>query len=475
MSEEFLIAYHEVDFLLPVHRFNVRFSYVTKEGLPFIREFVLRLLHLSDLTPLELASYFGLSKRETDEAISDLLEKGDLAFNDEGKVGLTTQSKGYFSSLGSTPQISAVKEAGGALSFELAGFNCVGKNRTNEKWNLGIKLNIDNEVIANSDRIASVNFQKQFYQILEKGYISNIAEVDGSDRPRLYTMDSITKIGQEPLRLTTKFSVDLDGIPLERNDYDFLDDSEKAQELITATISNSQRASNLSQIAQAMETLEDNWTRDLFNDSSVDVRKLISHRSITRLNDEKFISFVGPVYAKNNWDLIQKSIKTALTGVSRPVDGKKLKIIWIAPTDNFWGKSSRLAVCAEEFVSIIKNDDLVHKLTSPALYLPVQDKNDRRSISTWQRELDNIISNIHGLFEGFLDGNIEIILIENHFVAVCYHISRPESVPVTLPVGFISIDQSIIKNIQTLALEYLKGFSSFDNPNDIGPLKKERK
>ena len=56
MSEELNIAYHEVDFLLPVHRFDIRFSYVTKKGLPFTREFVLRLIHISPMLPSDLRS-----------------------------------------------------------------------------------------------------------------------------------------------------------------------------------------------------------------------------------------------------------------------------------------------------------------------------------------------------------------------------------------------------------------------------------
>lgn len=471
MSEEISVVYHEVDFLLPVHRFNVRFSYVTKEGLPFIREFVLRLLHLSALTPLELATYFGLSKRETEEAISDLLDKGDLQFNDEGKVELTAQSKGYFSSLGTTPQVSAVKEAGAALSFELAGFNCVGKDRSYENWNHGIKLNVNNEVIAKSEKLAAVNFQKQFYQILEKKYISNITEAEGSERPRLYTMDSVTKIGQMPLRLTTHFSMDLDGIPLERDDFETLEDSEKTQELITSAISDYHRTSNLSQIAQAMNTLGDDWTRNIFNNSSIDVRALVSDRATAKLNDGKYLSFVGPVYTKSNWNLIYKSMSTALKDVSKHLEGKKLKIMWIAPSDTFWGKSLRLSSCSEEFINVTKSNGLNQKFSNPVLYLPVQDNNDHKSISTWKRELSNITNNLYGLHEGFLDGDVEIILVENHFVVVCYHISRPESVPVSLPVGFVSTDKTVVSKIQNITFEYINGVSSYDNPNDIGKLK----
>ena len=69
MSEQINIAYHEVDFLLPIHRFDIRFSYVTKKGLPFIREFVLRLVHISPMKLSDIATFFGFSDIEVEEAL----------------------------------------------------------------------------------------------------------------------------------------------------------------------------------------------------------------------------------------------------------------------------------------------------------------------------------------------------------------------------------------------------------------------
>ncbi|MFQ2238701.1 hypothetical protein ACK32R_23725 [Aeromonas dhakensis] len=69
MNQKVNIAYHEVDLLLPAHRFDIRFSYVTKKGLSFVREFVLRLVHISPMKPVDIATYFGLSRREVDEAV----------------------------------------------------------------------------------------------------------------------------------------------------------------------------------------------------------------------------------------------------------------------------------------------------------------------------------------------------------------------------------------------------------------------
>lgn len=51
MTEEIRLNYHEVDFIVPAQRFNFRFSYVTKQGLSFIREFVLRLVQLAPMKP----------------------------------------------------------------------------------------------------------------------------------------------------------------------------------------------------------------------------------------------------------------------------------------------------------------------------------------------------------------------------------------------------------------------------------------
>ncbi len=470
MSDITNVVYHEIDFLLPVHRFNVKFSYVTKEGLPFIREFVLRLVHLSALSPLEIATYFGFSKREADEAVSDLLDKGDLQFNDDGKVELTPQSKGYFVSLGATPQVSAVNETGAALSFELGSFNCVGKGRTNEKWNHGIKLIIDNEVIANSQKIASENFQRQFYQILEKEFITSIRVPEGNDRPRLYTMDSVTKLGQEPLRLTTKFSIDMDGVPIERDDFDLLEDSERAHELITTSLSQTKRANNLTEIAHAMGVLGDNWTRDFFNEASIDISALISDRAVALLDDDGVIPVVGPLYSQNNWELIQEHLNTILPAIEKRSGEEKLDMFWIAPSDCFWEASHRLPASADNFVNCVRALKSEQVVNSPLIYLPVSSGDDRRTISKWKRELGNVLGSTHGFLEGFLDGNVEVILVENSYVVVCYHVYKAESLPVTLPVGFISKNINIINSVQKIVFEYTKGISSFDKPNDIGPL-----
>ncbi|WP_270832685.1 hypothetical protein [Aeromonas sp. QDB22] len=136
MMSENKVIYHEVDFLLPAQRFNIQFSYISKKGLPFIREFVLRLVHVASMSKSQISKYFGLSRRETDEAISDLVQRGELTLSDDGLLTLTDKSNGYFSEIGEIPQLSTVQDSGATLSFDLATFSCFSNQNIQEKWNL---------------------------------------------------------------------------------------------------------------------------------------------------------------------------------------------------------------------------------------------------------------------------------------------------------------------------------------------------
>ena len=84
MSIDNKMTYQEVDFLLPAQRFNIQFSYVSQKGLPFIREFVLRLIHLAPMSKSQISIYFGLSRLETEEAVSDLVQRGELTLSEDG-------------------------------------------------------------------------------------------------------------------------------------------------------------------------------------------------------------------------------------------------------------------------------------------------------------------------------------------------------------------------------------------------------
>ena len=77
-------------------------------------------------------------------------------------------------------------------------------------------------------------------------------------------------------------------------------------------------------------------------------------------------------------------------------------------------------------------------------------------------------SNINGLVDGFLDGNVEFLYLENEIVVVIYHFSNPGILPVTMPLGFISTSKAVVNRIGALVTGYVDGSSAFDKKNDCG-------
>lgn len=473
MKNELTVAYNEIDFLLPVHRFNIRFSYVTKKGLPFIREFLLRLIHLAPMKPSQIAGYFGFSQRETSEALSDLVESGDLVFQNDGSVSLTNQSLGYFTGLGTTPQVSAVLEHGGNFNFELASFKCTGIKRTQDKWVNGLRLEASHENVANSERMATKNFQDQFYTLLDKKYLPNLRNDESVGKPSIYKMESIKKLGQEPLRINQIFSMDPNGSPLERNDIETCEDTPAIQGLITSTLHAMRKQNNVKEIITAIETIGDQYTGALLSESGIDVAQLIINKATMQSINEKTTPFIGPIYSNANWLTLEGQLNPILNKMEKEhLDGVE-EFIWLAPSDGFWGKSTDLSNCFGKLISQAmtagKNPKPLYK---PKVYAPLAGSADKISKRRWMSDLANNIQHVDGFIEGFLNGHVEVLLLPERFVVVCYHVSCPEKFPVTIPVGFMSTDIETVWGVNKMLRDYIDGFESFEKPRYLGAISK---
>ena len=153
-----LVTYNEIDFLLPAQRFSIQYSVITKRGLPFIREFVLRLVHVSPLSKTQISEFFGLSPNETNEAVTDLIQREELTLSSDGRLTLTTKSHGYFSGIGETPALSTIQSRVDKLDFDLATFSCLPREGGREDWLGGISLKVPASNVSNSEKIAEKNF-----------------------------------------------------------------------------------------------------------------------------------------------------------------------------------------------------------------------------------------------------------------------------------------------------------------------------
>ena len=464
-------TYHEIDFLLPAQRFNINFSYISQKGLPFVREFVLRLVHLAPMTKLQIATFFGFSRKEAEEAIADLVDREELTLTDSGRLTLTEKSIGYFSDIGEVPRLSLLQDSGARLSFDLATFSCLGKDIPSEKWKAGIQIRIDDDNVARSEAHVEKHFQHQFNEILHKGFLPKTLVQDGKDSPTVYTVNSVNKFRQIPLRLTVKFRVDMDGRSVERDDFEVLNSSDYVHERITVELDRMARPRNTMDIAKAMYEIGDGDSLKLFDSktNSVNLQFLDDLVRLEANSHKRRTTFLGPIYSRENWALLQKQLAPVLISrIESKADFGQDSFLWLAPSDPYWCKNNRLIVSLSDFFG--KASTKEKGLYSPTIYLPISGPDDYRGGRQWKQELDPYTDRAHGLIEGFLGGNVEVMLLGEELAVVVYHMSLPDNYPVTFPLGFISQDLETVGAVGNLVKAYVVGTSGFDRPNDCGLL-----
>lgn len=463
--------YHEIDFLLPAQRFNINFSYITQKGLPFVREFVLRLIQLAPMSMSQVANFFGFSRKEVQEAIDDLVERGELTLSENGRLALTEKSSGYFTELGEAPRLSLLRDSSACLSFDLATFSCLGKDNSSEKWKSGISIRVDDENASYSETRVEKYFQRQFHEILQKGFLSKSLTLDEKDSPNVYTVNSVSKIKQMPVRLPVQFKVDEDGRSVEWEDFEQLKSSDYVHEQISLELDRLARPSNFGEIARAMIDIGDGETLKLFDSrgSSVSMQFFEDLAKLESNSQKKRKTFIGPIYSSANWELIQKHLAPVIKARRESKsDVGKTPFHWLAPSDPYWGKSSNLQVRVCEILSMASTKE--KRLYSPTIYLPVSGADDKKTARQWKWEFDPNADDVHGVMEGFLGGSVEVMHFEGEFVVIVYHVSLPDSYPVSLPIGFISAEKDVVSSVGRLVTTYLQGSSGFEHSNDCGLL-----
>tara|TARA_R110001583_G_scaffold116916_1_gene267811 strand:+ start:7742 stop:9034 length:1293 start_codon:yes stop_codon:yes gene_type:complete len=417
----------------------------------------------------QVANYFGLSKRETDETVDDLVARGEMTLSKDGRLTLTDKSKDYFPDIGEVPQLPVTQESSATLCFDLATFSCFSNQNVRDKWRAGVSLRIDDSSVANSEKLAEKHFQQQFSQILDKGYLPSHIVQQGSEQPTVYTVKSVNKLRQLPLRLTSEFQIDTEGKPVERDDYEELINSECIHELIATELSALTKGNNLMSITKSMSTIGDENTLKLFDSKTnaftpgymSDMLALEEHNQSGRL------TLLGPIYSQSNWAAFNKLLGPILVNrIKEKVDNSNSRFTWVAPSDPFWAKSERFVSSLSDLINKASTKDKI--LYKPVIYLPVGDKTDFRAAKQWINEFREYKDSIKCLAEGFLDGNVEVILLEDELVVVIYHFVQPETLPVSMPIGFISTDKKLVTKLGKLVSDYVEGMSSFDNPNDCG-------
>ena len=441
------ITYSQIDFVVKAPRFRIVFSYMSDKGVAFVREYLLRLLKVTPCKPAQIAQYFGFNQYETEVALADLESNKWIIWQDNGLIALSADGQRLFQDIQDSPHIPTLKEYGGEYRMELLDSNFLKKNDCDKNRQQAIELVVEPKVLSESSEIARKTFQNRFRQLMEDDII-NLDEKDIS----LYKIDAIEPKGvPDYFRFTQQFELLPEtGEAKERHDVPTVTHQENIQQAITAQLERFGHHNNLSELRSSMAEISDDDTLKVLFGGTLDFNEYL--KVYQKHEQQNGLYFLGQIYHQ---ETLFQQINKILDKLSKK---SSKKLYWLAPSDIYWGKQRKIRG---------KIQNLIDKQNNGydfRLYLPLPSERNRHEKQEWLNHFKDLDKVLYGFCEGFLDGNTEILFLEDQFAVVCYH-AKLSSYPVTLPIGFMTTNIRQVNHIISLAKNYLSS-PLFPNKNE---------
>lgn len=456
------ITYNQIDFVVKAPRFRIVFSYMSDKGVAFVREYLLRLLKVTPCKPAQIAQYFGFTQHETEVALADLEQHKWIIWQDNGLIALSAEGQRLFQDNQESPHIPTLKEFGGEYRMELLDSNFLKKNDCYNNRQQAIELVIEPKVLSESSEIAQKTFQNRFRQLIEDEIVEVKNEVGEIEKDiSLYKIDVIEPKGApDYFGFTQQFELLPEtGEAKERHDVLTITHQENIQQAITAQLERFGHHDNLRELRNSMEEIGDDDTLKVLFGGTLDFNEFL--KVYQEHEQQNGLYFLGQIYHQ----------ETLFQQINKILDksNKKLskKLYWLAPSDIYWGKQRKIHGKIRNLIDKQKNG------YDFRLYLPLPSEQNRYEKQEWLNHFKYTSDKVlYGFCEGFLDGNTEILFLEDKFTVVCYH-AKLSSYPVTLPIGFMTTQKNTIKSIISLVENYLKSplfGSNEDRTKDFGLL-----
>lgn len=446
MSEQ-KTPYNQIDFVVPAPKFRIVFSYMSNQGVSFVREYLLRLLKLTPCKPTQITNYFGFSKYETEIALADLDRNHWVVWQADGTIVLSTKGLQLFQ--GESPQIPKLLECGGEYRMELLGSNFLQPKDCDKTNAQAIELSVESEVQSKSKELVQKAFQNRFRQLLEDDIIS----LDDKEIA-LYKIDVIEpKGGMGYFRFTQSFELMPEtGEAKERHDVPNVLYQDSIQQAITTQVERFKCGSNLDELQDSMDAINDSDTPRILFGGNLNFQKFLE--IYKKYEEQDGLYFLGQTYHQEE---MFKQINQILDKLDKK---SQKKLYWLAPSDIYWGKQHKIHDKIQNLIDKSKDK------YDFRLYLPVQSERNKHEKQQWKHEFREISEkHLYAFCEGFLNDNTEILFLEDKFAVVCYH-AKLADYPVTLPIGFMTTKIDEVNRIQNLAEKYLSSFQS-DLDNEI--------
>ena len=442
------ITYNQIDFVVKAPRFRIVFSYMSDKGVAFVREYLLRLLKVTPCKPAQIAQYFGFNQHETEVAVADLEQHKWIVWQDNGLIALSAEGQRLFQDSQDSPHIPTLKECGGEYCMELLDSNFLKKNDCDKNRQQAIELVVEPKVLSESSEIARKTFQNRFRQLME----DDIIKLDEKDIS-LYKIDAIEPKGvPDYFRFTQQFELLPEtGEAKERHDVPTVTHQENIQQAITAQLERFGHHDNLRELRNSMAEISDDDTLKVLFGGILDFNEYL--KVYQKHEQQNGLYFLGQIYHQ---ETLFQQINKILDELSKK---SSKKLYWLAPSDIYWGKQRKIHGKIQNLIDKQKNG------YDFRLYLPLPSERNRHEKQEWLNHFKDISDKVlYGFCEGFLDGNTEILFLEDQFAVVCYH-AKLSSYPVTLPIGFMTTNIRQVNHIISLAKNHLSS-PLFPNKNE---------
>ena len=442
------ITYNQIDFVVKAPRFHIVFSYMSDKGVAFVREYLLRLLKITPCKPAQIAQYFGFNQYETEVALADLEQHKWIIWQDDGLIALSAEGQRLFQDSQDSPHIPTLTECGGEYRMELLDSNFLKKNDCDKNRQQAIELVVEPKVLSESSEIARKTFQNRFRQLMEDDII-NLDEKDIS----LYKIDAIEPKGvPDYFRFTQQFELLPEtGEAKERHDVPTVTHQENIQQAITAQLERFGHHDNLRELRNSMAEISDDDTLKVLFGGTLDFNEFL--KVYQEHEQQNGLYFLGQIYHQGT---LFEQINKILDKLNKK---SSKKLYWLAPSDIYWGKQRKIHDKIQNLIDKQKNG------YDFRLYLPLPSERNQHKKQEWLNHFKDISDKVlYGFCEGFLDGNTEILFLEDQFAVVCYH-TKLSAYTATLPIGFMTTQKSTIKHIVELVEAYLSS-AQFNNESN---------
>lgn len=457
MKNHTLIPLMTIDIALPVQAFRFEYTLVGRSDLPFIREFILRLLKVGNMSATQLAKFLGLSEKEISIAVSQLVSLNEISVDNEGNIQLTAEAHKYFDGLSDNrPKITKLFEGTSTFKFDLLSFGLI---RSDDKISPplnAIRLSPETEKLSNSINYAKSAFLRNYIDIFEEESIS-FDGVNDIRKVELYKLSDVRKNKDYTARFALTFSLDTERNSIERHSESRFFDVDEIQKNLNEVLLSSYNSSNIQDIVSALVTLNEPQLLDCFTSDGIDLTALAILAVKQSASSSCRSYFLGTPTNSANWNQLTTLIKKHLK------DGKSsATCTWLAPSDRFWLMSNQSFSRTSELLNATKG-------LQTLLYLPVAGSRDKHQEQIWKKALGPMKDKAIKVAEGFLGGSVEVISIPGVFSLLCFYLQKPGE-SASIPFGFITTETSDIDRIQQEFESYLGNYDANMERREYGPL-----